>query len=170
MNSTRFDQITSRYADLTIALLGDFCLDRYLEIDPARRKPRWKPACRSTTSSACAPSRAAAGTVLNNLVALGVGRIIPLGFAGDDGEGFELVRALQAMPGVSMDAFVANPLAPHVHLLQAAGGRAGQAAPRTESPGQQELDAHAGGGRRRLAAALRRHAERDRRPDHHGSG
>ncbi len=37
-----------------------------------------------------------AGTVVNNLAALGIGQIIPLGFAGDDGEGFELVRALEA--------------------------------------------------------------------------
>ena len=94
------------------------------------------------------PARARAGTMLNNLVALGVGRIVPLGFAGDDGEGFELLRALRAMPGVSMDALRANAAAAHLHLLQAAGARAGQAAARAQPPGQQELDAHAGRGRR----------------------
>jgi bifunctional ADP-heptose synthase (sugar kinase/adenylyltransferase) len=52
----------------------------------------------------------AAGTVLNNLVALGVGTIIPLGFAGDDGEGFELCRALRAMPRVRCDSFLQTPL------------------------------------------------------------
>jgi rfaE bifunctional protein kinase chain/domain len=51
----------------------------------------------------------AAGTVLNNLVALGVGTIIPLGFAGDDGEGFELCRALRAMPHVRCDSFLQTP-------------------------------------------------------------
>ena len=54
---------------------------------------------------------------------------MPLGFAGDDGEGFELRRALQAMPGVRMDAFVADAPATHLHLLQAAGGRAGPCRP-----------------------------------------
>ena len=37
--------------------------------------------------------------MLNNLVALGVGRIIPLGFAGEDGEGFELLRAMRKHAG-----------------------------------------------------------------------
>ena len=54
-----------------IAVVGDFCLDRYLEIDPRRPRSRSRPACPSTTSSGSAPSRAAAGTILNNLVALG---------------------------------------------------------------------------------------------------
>ena len=36
MNSSHFQQITGRYHQLSIAVLGDFCLDRYLEIDPAR--------------------------------------------------------------------------------------------------------------------------------------
>ncbi len=36
MTPDRFQEITSRYASLRIALIGDFCLDRYLEIDPAR--------------------------------------------------------------------------------------------------------------------------------------
>ena len=47
--------------------------------------------------------------MLNNLAALGVGRIIPLGFAGDDGEGFELLRALRRMPGVCLDRFLQTP-------------------------------------------------------------
>src|SRR5690348_70502 len=47
-----------------------------------------------------------AGTILNNLSALGVGSIYPIGFAGHDGEGFELCRALQARPGVRLDHFI----------------------------------------------------------------
>ena len=38
MNSKRFDQITERYSQLRIAVFGDFCLDRYLEIDPERKE------------------------------------------------------------------------------------------------------------------------------------
>ncbi len=34
MNPTQFQQITGRYSRMSIAVLGDFCLDRYLEIDP----------------------------------------------------------------------------------------------------------------------------------------
>ena len=32
----RFDAITGRYPSLRVALLGDFCLDRYFDIDPRR--------------------------------------------------------------------------------------------------------------------------------------
>ncbi len=110
MNTTRLDQITSRYADLTIALLGDFCLDRYLEIDPARAETSLETGLPVHNVTRVRSQPGAAGTILNNLVALGVGRIVLLGFAGDDGEGFELVRALRALPGVSMDAFVQTPL------------------------------------------------------------
>ena len=38
MNPTRFDAITGRYAQLRVAVFGDFCLDRYLEIDPERKE------------------------------------------------------------------------------------------------------------------------------------
>ena len=38
MDSPRFNAIAERYPDLTIAVLGDFCLDRYLEIDPSKNE------------------------------------------------------------------------------------------------------------------------------------
>ena len=94
MNLERFHAITARYSRLRIAVVGDFCLDRYLEIDPARARPRSRPACPSTTSSRVRAQPGGAGTILNNLVALGVGRIVPVGFCGDDGEGYELRREL----------------------------------------------------------------------------
>ena len=47
-----------------------------------------------------------AGTILNNLVALGMRAIFPVGFAGEDGEGYELRRALAQKPGVRLDHFV----------------------------------------------------------------
>ena len=52
----------------------------------------------------------AAGTILNNLVALGIGRIIPVGFCGDDGEGYELRRELAKLSGVELNHFVTSPL------------------------------------------------------------
>ena len=36
MDSARFSGIVERYSGLRIAVLGDFCLDRYLEIDPSK--------------------------------------------------------------------------------------------------------------------------------------
>jgi rfaE bifunctional protein kinase chain/domain len=109
MNPIRFQQITDRYRDLSIALLGDFCLDRYLEIDPARGETSIETGLSVFNVVRVRAEPGGAGTVLNNLAALGVGRIIPVGFAGDDGEGFELMRAMQPLPGVCLDRFLQTP-------------------------------------------------------------
>ena len=162
MNSTRFHEITGRYSHLSIAVLGDFCLDRYLEIDPARVETSLETGLSVFNVVRVRAQPGGAGTVLNNLVALGVGRIIPLGFAGEDGEGFELVRAMQRMPGVLHRPLPADAVAPHIYLLQAAGDRTRQAAAGTQPPGQQELDAHAGRGR---AATHRRLGDEAQRID-----
>lgn len=105
MNPQRLSQITERYGRLRIAVLGDFCLDRYLEIDPSRQETSIETGLPVYNVTTVRAQPGAAGTVLNNLVALGVGELIPVGFAGVDGEGFELDRALRALPGVRMDWF-----------------------------------------------------------------
>jgi bifunctional ADP-heptose synthase (sugar kinase/adenylyltransferase) len=46
---------------------------------------------------------------LNNLAALGIGEIFPVGFSGEDGEGYELRRALGHRPGVRLDYFLTVP-------------------------------------------------------------
>jgi rfaE bifunctional protein kinase chain/domain len=110
MNAERLHQITEQYTRLSIAVLGDFCLDRYLEIDPARTERSLETGLpvHNVVRVRCQPG--GAGTVLNNLVALGVKRIIPIGFVGDDGEGFELQRALQALPSVESYHLLQTPL------------------------------------------------------------
>ena len=35
MRRERFEEITSRYPELKVAVVGDLCLDRYFEIDPS---------------------------------------------------------------------------------------------------------------------------------------
>ncbi len=106
MNSQRFHEITDAYPALRIGILGDFCLDRYLEIDPARSEISIETNL-VVYNVACVRSQpGAAGTILNNLVALGVGTLFPIGFHGDDGEGFELNRALASTRGVQMEHFL----------------------------------------------------------------
>jgi rfaE bifunctional protein kinase chain/domain len=106
MNPTRFDQITGRYAQLRVAVFGDFCLDRYLEIDPERKEISIETGLPVHNVVNVRAQPGAAGTILNNLCALGTGAIYPVGFAGDDGEGFELCRALEQCPGVVLSHFV----------------------------------------------------------------
>jgi bifunctional ADP-heptose synthase (sugar kinase/adenylyltransferase) len=93
----RFDAITGRYAGLRIAVAGDFCLDRYLEIDPAKTEVSIETGLPVHNVINVRSQPGGAGTILNNLVALGMRAIVPLGLAGDDGEGYELCRALAAM-------------------------------------------------------------------------
>jgi bifunctional ADP-heptose synthase (sugar kinase/adenylyltransferase) len=110
MNARRLREITGAYPHLALALVGDFCLDRYLEIDPARQGVSIETGLPVHNVTRVRAQPGGAGTVLANLAALGVGEIAAIGFAGDDGEGFELVRAMRAMPGVRMDAFITTPL------------------------------------------------------------
>jgi rfaE bifunctional protein kinase chain/domain len=110
MNEDRFDAITRRYGDQRIAVVGDFCLDRYLEIDADRKETSLETGLPVHNVVDVRSQPGGAGTILNNLVALGVGEIFPVGFCGDDGEGFELLRALRALRGVRLAHFITTPL------------------------------------------------------------
>lgn len=106
----RFTEIAVHYPRLNIAIVGDFCLDRYLEIDPAREEMSIETGLPVHNVVRVRAQPGGAGTILNNLVALGVGKIHPLGFCGDDGEGYELLRALSELPGVCVKSFLRTPL------------------------------------------------------------
>ncbi len=110
MNTARFQTLTGRYAGLRMAVVGDFCLDRYLEINPARTGTSIETGLPVHHVVRVRAQPGAAGTVLNNLVALGIGEVFPVGFCGDDGEGFELRRAMAALAGVRLDHFLTTPL------------------------------------------------------------
>jgi rfaE bifunctional protein kinase chain/domain len=106
MLPARFDEIASAYAGLKIAVVGDFCLDRYLEIDPARAETsiETKLTVHNVTRVRYQPG--GAGTIVNNLSALGVREIFPIGFCGNDAEGFELLSSLEKVRGVQLDHFL----------------------------------------------------------------
>lgn len=109
MHRDRFQSLTARYPGLRLAVVGDFCLDRYFDIDPARAETSIETGLpvHNVTRVRCQPG--AAGTILNNLVALGVGTLHPVGIAGDDGEGWQLLRALRGLAGVRLERFVQSP-------------------------------------------------------------
>ncbi len=75
-------------------MVGDFFLDRYLHIDPSRAEVSIETGLTVYNVVDVRPQPGAAGTIVNNLVALGIGEILAVGFCGDDGEGYELRRAL----------------------------------------------------------------------------
>ena len=105
MSPDRFHEIADKYGSLRIGVVGDFCLDRYLEIDPARQETSIETGLPVHNVVNVRSQPGAAGTILNNLVALGIGEIYPVGFAGEDGEGFELRASLQNRRGVRLDHF-----------------------------------------------------------------
>ena len=109
MSPDRFHAITGRYAKLRIGVIGDFCLDRYLEIDPARPETSIETGLPVHNVVSVRSQPGGAGTILNNLVALAAGTIYPVGFCGDDGEGYELLRALRNKTGVCVDHFLQTP-------------------------------------------------------------
>ena len=109
MTSARFAEITGRYPALRIGVVGDFCLDRYLEIDPDRPETSIETGLPVYNVTRVRSQPGAAGTIVNNLVALGVGRISLVGFCGEDGEGWELLRALRSLRGVSLEHFIQTP-------------------------------------------------------------
>lgn len=109
MKPERFAEISAHYPELAIAVVGDFCLDRYLEIDPARQETSIETGLPVHNVTRVRAQPGGAGTVLNNLVALSIGEIIPVGVAGDDGEGWELHEALRKKPHVKLDHWQRSP-------------------------------------------------------------
>jgi rfaE bifunctional protein kinase chain/domain len=106
MDSARFSAIVERYSSLRVAVLGDFCLDRYLEIDPAKTEVSLETGLPVHNVTSVRAQPGGAGTIVNNLSALGVGTILPVGLVGDDGEGYELTHALEGLAGVKLSHFV----------------------------------------------------------------
>ncbi len=105
MTLVEFQTLTGKYPGLRLAVVGDFCLDRYLEIDPAKKEVSIETGLAVHNVVGVRAQPGAAGTVVNNLIALGIGKIFPVGFCGNDGEGFELQRALAAARGVDCRFF-----------------------------------------------------------------
>lgn len=92
---------------LRIAVAGDFFLDRYLEIDAACAEISIETGLEAHQVTAIRNSPGAAGTVLNNLVALGVGTVAAVGAVGEDGQGFDLRRELEAR-GADVSGLIAT--------------------------------------------------------------
>lgn len=93
----------------TVGVLGDLFLDRYLDIDPTRDEPSVETGKTAYQVTRVRSYPGAAGTVINNLSALGVGRIYPIALIGDDGEGYELLQALKATRGVELGGVQPHP-------------------------------------------------------------
>ena len=95
MKRARLQALLERCAQLTVLVVGDFFLDKYLHIDEALAEPSLETGlvAHQVVRVTCSPG--AAGTVAVNLRALGV-HVRAMGVAGVDGEGHDLMQALAA--------------------------------------------------------------------------
>lgn len=96
MDEARLAELLDGFPKVRIAVVGDFFLDKWLLIDRSLDEASLETGLTAyqVTGKRIAPG--AAGTVTNNLSALGIGEICAVGFAGDDGEGYELIQGLNA--------------------------------------------------------------------------
>jgi bifunctional ADP-heptose synthase (sugar kinase/adenylyltransferase) len=108
VEAARLREITAAYAQLRVVLVGDIALDRYLEIDPALAETSIETGLPVRNVVAVRPQPGGGGNVLANLAALGPKALQAVGCSGDDGEGFELRRALAAA-GVGLKHFLTRP-------------------------------------------------------------
>ena len=107
LSDGRLEQILNRIPHLTVGVLGDLFLDRYLDIDARLTEPSIETGLDAYQVTRVRASPGAAGTVINNLVALGVRQVYPVAVIGDDGEGYELRQALADLRVVALEAVFA---------------------------------------------------------------
>jgi bifunctional ADP-heptose synthase (sugar kinase/adenylyltransferase) len=93
----RLDSILGSLPRLTIGLVGDLFLDRYLEIEPVEERSI-ETGLEAYQVAKVRNSPGALGTVLNNLAALGVGLLVPVTVIGDDGHGYDLLKEVRKLP------------------------------------------------------------------------
>ena len=101
-------EILDGFKKLKALVVGDICLDRWCTYDPATSEASRETGIPRLGVVSTEVTPGGGGTVANNLAALGAGTVAVLGIRGDDGFGFELVRALNQR-GVTANLMVELP-------------------------------------------------------------
>jgi bifunctional ADP-heptose synthase (sugar kinase/adenylyltransferase) len=96
VNRDRLEELLAKFPTRRVAVIGDFFLDKYLEVDPRLAETSVETGKRANQVVEIRASPGAAGTVVNNLAALGAGELHAIGATGDDGEAYDLRRGLEA--------------------------------------------------------------------------
>ena len=101
-------EIMNGFKNLKALVVGDICLDRWCTYDPATSEPSRETGIPRLGIVSSEVTPGGGGTAANNLAALGAGTVAVLGVRGDDGFGFELVRALNQR-GITANLMVELP-------------------------------------------------------------
>ena len=107
MDSGRLQELLDHFPGVTVLVVGDFFLDKYLDIDPQLSEPSLETGLEAYQVINVRRYPGAAGAVANNLHALDV-NVIALGVVGEDGEGDDLRRGLDLI-GVDSDGLIRAP-------------------------------------------------------------
>lgn len=95
MTIARLQELFDKFPSLRIAVAGDLFLDRWYEIDPTLNEPSVETGLTAYQVVRKRAAAGAAGTVLNNLCAMGVGELRVVSLLGDDGDGWEMLKLLR---------------------------------------------------------------------------
>jgi bifunctional ADP-heptose synthase (sugar kinase/adenylyltransferase) len=97
MTAERLGELLAAFPRLRVAVVGDFFLDKYLDVDPALAELSVETGKTAHQVVGVRHSPGAAGTVVANLAALGAGRLSAVGLTGEDGSSYDLRRDLAAI-------------------------------------------------------------------------
>jgi bifunctional ADP-heptose synthase (sugar kinase/adenylyltransferase) len=98
ISSERLEELLNRFPRQAVGLVGDLFLDRYLHIPAGVHELSLETGLEAYQVARMRNSPGALGTVINNLAALGVGKLVPVTVIGDDGHGFDLLETLKPLP------------------------------------------------------------------------
>jgi rfaE bifunctional protein kinase chain/domain len=105
-SDARLQDLLAGFSKCRTVVVGDFFLDKYLDIDPCLQTTSIESGKTAHQVIRIRKSAGCAGTVVNNLASLGAGIIHPIGIIGDDGEGYDLRNKLREMGCADDDLIV----------------------------------------------------------------
>lgn len=107
MTRERLEELFSRFSSLHLTVAGDLFLDRWYEIDTNLNEPSVETGITAYQVVKKRAAAGAAGTVLNNLSAMGIGTLECVSLVGNDGDGWEMRKLLEGR-GVDVSGVVVS--------------------------------------------------------------
>jgi rfaE bifunctional protein kinase chain/domain len=95
LSQSRLAELLDKFPHARIAVVGDFFLDKYLDLEPTLEETSVETGRSAHQVFDIRTFPGCAGTVMSNLAALGVKTLHAIGFRGNDGEGFDLEKGLR---------------------------------------------------------------------------
>ncbi len=97
MSIHELTELLEKIKNVSIGIIGDFCLDAYLFLEPSASEISLETGLPTNAVKSQKYSLGGAGNVVNNLSAMGVKRIFIFGVIGDDPYGYEMKRILNSL-------------------------------------------------------------------------